>query len=76
MKSILDWTAKDAQDFLASYDNSFDKFTYKGVIVSYNSITNRWRAFHDFTWIPAPIDFTTPDEAKQYVDSQSNKTGN
>jgi hypothetical protein len=71
MKNVVDWTAKDAQDFLASYDNSFDTFTYKGFVVSYNTLTNRWRAFDDFTWQPLLIDFATPDEARLHIDEKN-----
>lgn len=71
MKNVVDWTAKDAQNFLASYNNSFDKFIYKGFLVSYNSLTNRWRAFNDHTWQPLAIDFANPNEARLHIDDKN-----
>lgn len=71
MKNVINWTAKDAQNFLASYDDKFDTFTYKGFIVSFNKINSTWGVYDSYTWQCFSKNFVTPEQAKKYIDKKN-----
>lgn len=68
-KKVVDWTSKDAQDFLNQYDNSFDTITHQKHIISFNKIIQKWVCYDDYTWKPIKY-FQTKQDAITFLDKK------